>query len=599
MSKFHEKISIWAFRIVIFISMLALIGWLVNLLPLAGMGMNSIPMAPVTILCFVLTSFVAMNLHNKRLSSVLLKSILAFIAVCSLLILFDTLTGYSIQLENIFGTTPGEFKNFPLGRMSPATSILFLFIVVSLLTITAENNWRKLAVPFAIIALLAAFTFDLGYLYRTPLLYGRNIIPPAWNTSLAFTFLSVGILSRFGMNDWPLNLFIGESVRARLMRGFLPLPLLIIIIAGWFDSISMHFFEDHVLGSALVTFFSLLVLSLIILKLAKDMGNDIDHVFAFRKEAEVLLRESELHFRTLADSGQALIWTSGIDKKYNYFNKPWLDFTGRSLEQELGDGWTEGVHPDDINRCFQIYEAAFDRHERFSIDYRLGFYDGSFRWIQDNGTPRFNTRGEFIGYIGHCLDITEYKLNENKIKESEEKYRSIFENSSVAILLTATDGSILSANNHACLLFGMTEQEICLAGRKGIIDLSDPRLPILLEERQMKGHTSGILTFTKKNGSKFEGEISSVVFTDSEKQKRTSMVIRDLTEQIQAESEIQELNKELGQKVKERTIELEQKNSDLERINKLFIGRELRMIELKNQLKVVKEELRINTGNNN
>jgi PAS domain S-box-containing protein len=398
------------------------------------------------------------------------------------------------------------------------------------------------------------------------------------------------------MNDRPLNLFIGESVRARLMRGFLPLPLLIIIIAGWFETISVQFFKDHVLGSAIVTFFSLFVLSFIILKLAKDMGNDIDHIFEFRKEAEILLRESELHFRTLADSGQALIWTSGIDKKCNYFNKPWLDFTGRSLEQELGDGWIEGVHPDDINYCVEIYIKAFDNRELFSMDYRLRFNDGSFRWIQDNGTPRFNTRGEFIGYIGHCLDITEYKLNENRIKESEEKYRSIFENSNVAILLTATDESILSANNYACLLFEMTEQEICMAGRKGIIDLSDPRLPILLEERQRKGHTSGRLTFIKKNGSKFESEISSTIFSDREGQKRTSMVIRDLTEQIEAEREIHELNKELGQKVKERTIELEQKNSDLERINRLFIGRELRMIELKNRLTEVEEKLKSITG---
>jgi PAS domain S-box-containing protein len=121
------------------------------------------------------------------------------------------------------------------------------------------------------------------------------------------------------------------------------------------------------------------------------------------------LRESELRFRTLADSGRALIWTSGLDKKCDYFNKTWLDFTGRALEQELGDGWTEGVHPDDLKMCFEIYTTSFDRRERFSITYRLRRHDGVYRWLQDEGVPRYDSKGQFIGYIGHCFDITDLK----------------------------------------------------------------------------------------------------------------------------------------------------------------------------------------------
>jgi PAS domain S-box-containing protein len=133
-----------------------------------------------------------------------------------------------------------------------------------------------------------------------------------------------------------------------------------------------------------------------------------------RKRAAVALRESEVHFRTLADSGQALVWTSGLDQQCNYFNQPWLDFTGRTLAQEQGSGWTEGVHPDDLERCVQTYRAAFERRERFSMDYRLRRFDGEYRWFQDNGTPRFNHQGEFVGYIGHCLDITERRAAEER-----------------------------------------------------------------------------------------------------------------------------------------------------------------------------------------
>jgi PAS domain S-box-containing protein len=118
------------------------------------------------------------------------------------------------------------------------------------------------------------------------------------------------------------------------------------------------------------------------------------------------LAASEQHFRTLADSGSALIWTAGGDKLCNYFNQPWLRFTGRSLAQELGNGWAEGVHPDDLARCLDIYVGHFDKRQAFSMDYRLRHADGGYRWIRDDGVPRHDRDGLFIGYIGFCYDIT-------------------------------------------------------------------------------------------------------------------------------------------------------------------------------------------------
>ena len=134
-----------------------------------------------------------------------------------------------------------------------------------------------------------------------------------------------------------------------------------------------------------------------------------------RKKAEIALAESELHFRTLANCGQALIWTSGEDTLCDYFNQPWLDFTGRTLEQELGNGWVEGVHAEDLDRCIDTYVTAFDRHEPFSMEYRLRHAGGEYRWLVDQGTPRFNSHGAFIGYIGHCLDITARKRMEEEL----------------------------------------------------------------------------------------------------------------------------------------------------------------------------------------
>jgi PAS domain S-box-containing protein len=134
-----------------------------------------------------------------------------------------------------------------------------------------------------------------------------------------------------------------------------------------------------------------------------------------RKRVEHVLRESEERFRLVANTAPVMIWMSGTDKLCNYFNKPWLDFTGRPLEAELGTGWADGVHSEDLDDCLRTYEEAFDRREAFTMPYRLRRHDGKYRWLSDRGVPRFNQDGSFAGYIGSCIDITEQKLAEEAL----------------------------------------------------------------------------------------------------------------------------------------------------------------------------------------
>src|SRR5215472_13243419 len=122
-----------------------------------------------------------------------------------------------------------------------------------------------------------------------------------------------------------------------------------------------------------------------------------------RKQAEVLLRESEERFRTLAGAAPVMVWISGLDKLCTFFNKTWLDFTGRVIEQELGDRWMSGVHPEDLSRCMTIYASSFDARRSFQMEYRLRRADGEYRWVLDNGTPLYRG-GEFVGFLGSCVD---------------------------------------------------------------------------------------------------------------------------------------------------------------------------------------------------
>lgn len=135
-----------------------------------------------------------------------------------------------------------------------------------------------------------------------------------------------------------------------------------------------------------------------------------------RKQAELQLLESEERFRTMANNAPVLIWLSGPDKRRTWFNRVWLDFVGRSMEQELGDGWRENVHPHDIDHYLETYEKAFETHESFKIEYRLRRHDGAWRWILGTGVPRSRPDEEFSGLIGSCTDITERKQAEAEMQ---------------------------------------------------------------------------------------------------------------------------------------------------------------------------------------
>ncbi|MDP2261983.1 MAG: PAS domain S-box protein [Hydrogenophaga sp.] len=146
-----------------------------------------------------------------------------------------------------------------------------------------------------------------------------------------------------------------------------------------------------------------------------------------RKALEEVQRQTLAQLETIANASPALIWTSGADQRADWFNGTWLAFTGRTREQELGNGWLNGMHPEDKAQCMSIYAKAFAAREPFSMEHRLRHHSGEYRWLLEQGQPRYDADQRFLGYIGSCLDITELRRAEAVARERGAMLEQVFD----------------------------------------------------------------------------------------------------------------------------------------------------------------------------
>ncbi|MBV5317875.1 MAG: PAS domain S-box protein [Desulfobulbaceae bacterium] len=259
-----------------------------------------------------------------------------------------------------------------------------------------------------------------------------------------------------------------------------------------------------------------------------------------RKLSAAALLESEERFRTLATLAPVGIYLTSPEGLCQYANPRWCVMAGLSQEEALGGGWMQGLHPDDRDRVFSCWQEMTRSRGRWGYEYRFLTREGKVTWVYGLATPQFDVTGKVIRYIGINTDITERKQAEESLRESEDRHRSLYASSPDGMMLTAPDGRIFSANESLCLLLGRTEAEIKQIGRSGIMDTSDPRLALALEERNRTGRLQNVeLTCVRKDGLKIPVELSSTVFQDKDGDTRTSIIIHDITERKQVEAALQ------------------------------------------------------------
>jgi len=261
------------------------------------------------------------------------------------------------------------------------------------------------------------------------------------------------------------------------------------------------------------------------------------------RQAQQRSQESEERFRLVADTAPVLIWMSGTDKLCNYFNKPWLEFTGRSVGAESGNGWAEGVHPDDRQRCMDVYTQAFDGRKEFRMTYRLRRNDGEYRWILNVGVPRFDQSGTFLGYIGIGLDETERKLAE----DVRSRYAAIVESSEDAIIGADRNGVITHWNKGAERLYGYSAGE-AIGKDISLLQPADQLeskqvLAKVLDGRQLREYET---VRQRKDGTRVSVALTISPIMDAKGQiTGKSAIARDITERKRAEEVLSGMSRRL------------------------------------------------------
>lgn len=288
-----------------------------------------------------------------------------------------------------------------------------------------------------------------------------------------------------------------------------------------------------------------------------------------RKQAERALQESEQKFRLMADTVPAIIWIAGPDKQVTYFNKRWLEFTGRALEEDLGYGWTQIVHPEDRDRAINVYQTAFEKQQPFQLEMRFKRWDGEYCWSWMSGLPRFDSQGNFFGYIGSGLDITERKKAEEARRESEEGFRSLVESvKDYAIIRLDVEGRVASWNMGAQRIKGYRASEILGQPFQGFYTLEDRtsgKPEAELKAAQTEGRFEDEGYRVKKDGSKFWANVIITPLRNAKGELQGfSKITRDVTEQRRNQDALKQLAADLENRVAQRTQELQEINEKLQ-----------------------------------
>lgn len=278
----------------------------------------------------------------------------------------------------------------------------------------------------------------------------------------------------------------------------------------------------------------------------KERIKELENENTILKKEQIEISKAKELYLKIFEEFPALIWRSRLDKLCDYFNKTWLEFTGKTMEQEFGNGWAEGVHPDDFDFCLHTYVTAFDKREAFLMEYRMKNKYGEYRWIRDFGRPFYDLDSSFLGYIGSCYDITEIKDNELRLIElnaTKDKFFSIIAHDlkspfnsiigfSEQLVEQAKEKNYDKVNEYASIIFQSSIKAMDLLGNLMTwSQLESGRMPFNPEQFNVAEIINDVTSLAKENSEQKHIQIENKISPDTmvlADKKMISTVLRNL-----------------------------------------------------------------------
>jgi PAS domain S-box-containing protein len=398
----HANVATVAGWVLFVLAASVLLGWAFNLRGLQGFVSESAGIKANSAIAMMLASVALLRRNHRDLP---------FLSIAVFLIGALTLSEY--VWDSNFGIDEFLFRDtnyfhYP-GRMSQYTSIGYMLLGSSLLPMSSRHRvLRKLSRVLGILTGALGALAIVSHGYDTHVM---NLISPQNNvsipTALGFVIGAIGV-QYATPSEGVVRLLHADNAGGAMLRRLLPTGVLLTLLLGYaVRDAQLHYRWESGFALALVGLGVGACLIAGIVLTAVDL-----------ERQDLSRRESESLSILAAKAVPVMIWMSGTDKLCTYVNKPWLDFTGRSMESELGSGWAEGIHPEDLQRCLDTFTQSFDRREEFRMEYRLRRYDGEYRWVFDFGVPRFDQDGSLVGFIGIGVDVTDRKETERALQQA-------------------------------------------------------------------------------------------------------------------------------------------------------------------------------------
>ncbi|MBI5206100.1 MAG: PAS domain S-box protein [Nitrospirae bacterium] len=418
---FLRRVALVCSAVTTFVGAAALAGWVFDWLILARIGEGYIPMAPSTALSFIILSVaLAAHVHYPahRLVRMLAKACLIIVLSFCSLILIEYLAAMKLDIELLL-TAPRDVGNIIIGRMSPVTASNFLLSAAAiLLMLISRKASKNISSILGIIVALVGLVLILDYLYNTLILYGRLKIPVALNTSIAFMTLGTGITAGAGRHSWPVRLLTGSSVRARLLRLFLPVTIAMTLGYGWLNTVIFSRIISPSMTSALTAILSIMIVSFVVSRISKIISVKIDRLNMEREQAAKALTESEKKFRAIFENAMdGMLLADPESKMFVMSNKTISQMVGYTEKEIAGLGIMD-IHPaGDLPFVIEQFERQARGEITVAVDIPVKRKDGSVFYADISATPILLQGRKCL--MGIFRDTTERKRLEAQLIQSQ------------------------------------------------------------------------------------------------------------------------------------------------------------------------------------